>query len=137
MKNPVSSRAGGVAGAAADAGPTRRARVSGTSPKGEGAVARYLVVHSPSMSEGEAESVRPPTRLRELAEASTSGSRSARWLKTWSPDLHDDRIFTLWDAENADEVRSALSEFGFLDEMDATPLRVHEWGPDDVLATPE
>ena len=95
-------------------------------------MAYYLVVHTPS--ESEAESVRPPTRLRELAEASTQEARSPRWLKTWSPDLHDDRIFTLWDAENADQVRSALAEFGFLDDMEATPLRVREWGPDDVLA---
>jgi hypothetical protein len=69
--------------------------------------------------------------------ASVSDGRSPRWLRTWSPDLHDDRIFTLWDAENADEVRSALEEYGFLDDMNATPLRVREWGPDDVLAAPE
>jgi hypothetical protein len=98
-------------------------------------LSHYLVVHTPN--ERELESVRPPTRLRELAEASMSGGRSPRWVKTWSPDLHDDRIFTLWDAENADEVRSALAEFGFLDDMDATPLRVREWGPEDVLAAPE
>lgn len=98
-------------------------------------MALYLVVHTPS--EQDAESVRPPTRLRELAESSTGDGRSSRWLKTWSPDLHDDRIFTLWDAENAEAVRSALTEFGFLDDMDATPLRVREWGPEDVLAAPE
>ena len=98
-------------------------------------MAHYLVVHTPS--EDEVESVRPPTRLRDLAEASTSSGRLPRWLKTWSPDLHDDRIFTLWDAETADEVRSALAEFGFLDDMDATPLRVREWGPEDVLGAPE
>jgi hypothetical protein len=98
-------------------------------------LALYLVVHTPS--EREIESVRPPTRLRELAEVSISSDRSPRWLKTWSPDLNDDRIFTLWDAENAEEVRSALAEFGFLDDMDAAPLRVREWGPEDVLAAPE
>ena len=98
-------------------------------------MAHYLVVHTPS--EPEVESVRPPTRLRELAEASIGHARSPRWLKAWSPDLHDERIFTLWDAENADEVRSALAEFGFLDDMDATPLRVREWGPEDVLTAPE
>ncbi len=98
-------------------------------------MALYLVVHSPSEREGEW--IRPPTRLRELAEASTSNDRSPRWLKTWSPDLHDDRIFTLWDAESAEAVRLALAEFGFLDDMDATPLRVREWGPEDVLAAPE
>jgi hypothetical protein len=98
-------------------------------------LARYLVVHTPI--EYAPESARPPTRLRELAEASTTHGRSPRWLKTWSPDLHDDRIFTLWDAENADQVRSALAEFGFLDDMEATPLRVREWGPEDVLVAPE
>jgi hypothetical protein len=98
-------------------------------------LARYLVVHAPS--EREVETVRPPTRLRELAEASTTNSGTPRWLKTWSPDLQDDRIFTLWDAENADEVRAVLAEFGFLDDMDATPLRVREWGPEDVLTAPE
>jgi hypothetical protein len=98
-------------------------------------LARYLVVHAPI--EREAEMVRPPTRLRALAEASTSNSGSPRWLKTWSPDLRDERIFTLWDAENADEVRAALAEFGFLDDMDATPLRVREWGPEDVLTAPD
>jgi hypothetical protein len=98
-------------------------------------LAHYLVVHTPS--EREVELVRPPTRLRELAEASTTTGRSPRWLRAWSPDLHDDRIFSLWDAENADEVLSALAEFGFLDDMDAIPLRVREWGPEDVLAAPE
>jgi hypothetical protein len=98
-------------------------------------LAHYLVIHTPS--EHEVESVRPPTRLRELAEASIRNGPSPRWLKAWSPDLHDDRVFTLWDAESADEVRSALAEFGFLDDKDATPLRVREWGPEDVLAAPE
>ena len=98
-------------------------------------MALYLVVHAPRTSAGE--SVRPPTRLRELAEVSMVGDRSPRWLKSWSPDLHDDRIFTLWEAKDADEVHSALAEFGFLDDMDATPLRVREWGPNDVLAAPE
>lgn len=98
-------------------------------------MALYLVVHSPTNNTEE--SIRPPTRLRELAEASSPGQASPRWLKTWSPDLHDDRIFTLWEAQSADEVHSALSKFGFLDDMDATPLRVREWGPADVLSAPE
>jgi hypothetical protein len=98
-------------------------------------MALYLVVHDPGNSASD--TVRPPTRLRELAEASAPDRPSPRWLKTWSPDLHDDRIFTLWEAQNAEEVRTALAEFGFLDDMDATPLRVREWGPEDVLAAPE
>jgi hypothetical protein len=94
-------------------------------------MALYLVVHSPRPADEE--HVRPPTRLRDLAETSQRQGHSPRWLKTWSPDLHDDRIFTLWDAQSADEVRAALEEFGFLDDMDAAPLRVREWGPGDVL----
>ncbi|MCC7021829.1 MAG: hypothetical protein IT338_03325 [Thermomicrobiales bacterium] len=96
-------------------------------------MARYLVVHAPVEDAGE--TIHPPTRLRELASASREGNRAARWLKAWSPDLHDDRIFTLWEANSADEVRAALEEFGFLNDMQATPLRVREWGPDEVLSS--
>jgi hypothetical protein len=92
----------------------------------------YLVIHSPRSDAPE--SVQPPTRLRELARASTQESQTPRWLKAWSPDLHDDRIFTLWQARNGDEVLQALADFGFLDDMDAVPLRVREWGPVEVLA---
>jgi len=95
-------------------------------------MALYLVVHSPGANDDA--QVRPPTRLRELAEASQREGQSPRWLKAWSPDLHDDRIFTLWDARTAAEVSAALAEFGFLDDMDAVPLRVREWGPSEVLA---
>ena len=130
----AAARAAGAAGAVAARIGALGRRIS-IGIEGGDDLAHYLVVHTPS--EREVESVRPPTRLRELAEASISDGRSPRWLKAWSPDLHDDRIFTLWDAENADEVRSALAEFGFLDDMDATPLRVREWGPEDVLAAPE
>lgn len=95
-------------------------------------MALYLVVHSPK-PEAE-EEVRPPTRLRELAEASTGDVDGPRWIKAWSPDLHDDRIFTLWQAKSAEDVHAALAEFGFLDDFDAVPLRVREWGPADVLS---
>jgi hypothetical protein len=98
-------------------------------------MAIYLVVHSPR--EGAENTVRPPTRLRELAEASLADGRSPRWIKSWTPDLHDDRIFTLWEAIDADAVRSTLAEYGFLDDMDSTPLRVKEWGPEEVLAESE
>jgi hypothetical protein len=95
-------------------------------------VALYLVVHTPRVDAGE--TVRPPTRLHDLAEASRADEQAPRWLKAWSPDLHDDRIFTLWEAISAEAVRQALEEFGFLDDMESTPLRVREWGPDEVLA---
>lgn len=91
----------------------------------------YMVIHTPKAAEQEA--VHPPTRLRELAEASAQSVQSPRWLKAWSPDLNDDRIITMWDAVSAEQIRSALDEFGFLNDYDAAPLRVREWGPDDVL----
>lgn len=119
----------------ADAAQIQRARLRSRSTESAVELARYLVVHDPSKRD--VESVLPPTRLKELARASASNTRSPRWLKAWSPDLHDDRIFTLWDAKSADEVRAALAEFGFLDDMDSTPLRVREWGPEEVLAAPD
>lgn len=98
-------------------------------------MALYLVVHTPVAEDDKAldAPVRPPTRLRELAEAALGGP-GPRWLKAWSPDLHDDRIFTLWEAAAADDVREALEKFGFLNELESKPIRVREWGPGDVLA---
>jgi hypothetical protein len=101
----------------------------------EGTVALYLVVHTPNPETGA--DVRPPTKLRELAKASTQTDAGPRWIRAWSPDLHDDRIFTLWEANSAEEVRLSLAEFGFLDDYDAKPLRVREWGPAEVLAEHE
>lgn len=95
-------------------------------------MALYLVVHDPSPDE--AERVRPPTRLRDLAEATSGVNASPRWLKAWSPDLHDDRIFTMWEARSAEEITAALEEFGFLDDYKAKPFQIREWGPEDVLA---
>jgi hypothetical protein len=93
-------------------------------------MARYLVIHTPT---GELEAVARPTDLRGLAERTINGDRGAKWLRTWSPDLHDDRQFTLWDAENAAEIRAALEAFGFFPDADADVLRVSDWGPEDVL----
>ena len=95
-------------------------------------MALYLVVHTPRPEAGS--EVRRPTRLRELAEASGQLSATPRWLKAWSPDLHDDRIFTLWEARSANEIREALGEYGFLDDMDAAAMQVKEWGPEEVQA---
>jgi hypothetical protein len=95
-------------------------------------LALYLVIHTPK--DLRPDDVRPPTRLRDLAVDATREGRSPRWLKTWSPDVHDDRIFTLWEAKNGEEILTTLAEFGFLDDMDSSPLRVREWGPADVLA---
>src|SRR4051794_27638866 len=95
-------------------------------------MAVYLVIHSPR-PDAERE-IRQPTRLRDLVDALSTAGTSPQWLKAWSPDLHDDRIFTLWEARSGDEIRSVLARFGFLDDMEATPLQVREWGPDDVRA---
>ena len=94
-------------------------------------MALYLVIHTPSEPEDDA--VRAPSRLVELARAAGAEGASPRWLKAWSPDLHDDRIFSLWEAENAADITTAMGRYGFLDHMEAKPLRVQEWGPDDVL----
>lgn len=92
----------------------------------------YLVIHG-ERTEQEGE-VRPPSRLLDLAQASKADG-TPRWLRAWSPDLHDDRIFSLWEAVDAAEIMAALDRFGFLDDRSATPMRVREWGPDDVLAS--
>lgn len=93
----------------------------------------YLVVHTPKL-ESESASPSPPTRLVDLAREHGRADSQPRWLRAWSPDLHDERIFSLWEATNAEEIRSAIERFGFLDTMDAQPVNVREWGPDDVLA---
>ena len=95
-------------------------------------MALYLVVHNPKDETGD--DVRAPSRLAELARSSVDHGTPPRWLKTWSPDLHDDRIFSLWEADDAASIKIALTRFGFLDDMEADPLRVRAWGPDDVLA---
>ena len=95
-------------------------------------MALYLVVHTPV--DLDSAEIRPPTRMADLAREAGAEGASPRWLKTWSPDLHDDRIFSLWEAENAAEIGKVLDRYGFLNHMSAQPLRVREWGPDDVLA---
>ena len=92
----------------------------------------YIVVHERKQANDDA--VRPPTRLLELARASLVADASPRWLTTWSLDLHDDRIVSLWEAESAAEITAMIERFGFLDDMEGTPVRVRAWGPDDVIA---
>jgi hypothetical protein len=95
-------------------------------------MARYLVIHTPK-PEAERE-VRRPTRLVDIARASSVEGVRPRWIRTWTPDLNDERIFSLWEAANAAEIIEALENFGFLDDMTAQALNVREWGPADVLA---
>lgn len=96
-------------------------------------MARYLVVHQPPESD-DPSGVAQPTRMEDLARGVGAEGASPRWLQAWTPDLHDDRIFTLWEAEQADDILQALQAYGFLSHMTAHPLRVEEWGPDAVLA---
>lgn len=95
-------------------------------------MARYLAIHVPIDPDDPA--IRRPTDMVGLAREAGGEGASPRWLKTWSPDLHDDRIFTLWDADDAAQIQTALQRFGFLDHMSVVALRVQEWGPAEVLA---
>lgn len=100
------------------------------------AMAIYLVIHVPKEpSTGGDDDTHPPTRLEDMARDLGNESSDPRWLKTWSPDLHDERLFTLWDAIDAQAILAAIERYGFLDDMTAQPLRVQEWGPADVLVS--
>lgn len=96
-------------------------------------MARYLVVHSPR-EQDDVEAVSQPSRLADLAAEHGAEGARPQWLKTWTPDLHDDRLFTLWEADGADEIIKVLHDYRFLDTMEAQPLRVEEWGPEQVAA---
>lgn len=94
-------------------------------------MATYLVIHTPKSED--AEDTKPPTRLTDLAWQHGHEQARPRWLRAWSPDLHDDRIFSLWEAASADDILKTIARFGFLDTMEAHPVNVREWGPADVL----
>lgn len=96
-------------------------------------MALYLAIHTPI--DPDDETIHRPTDLHGLAQEAGDVNSSPRWLKAWSPNLHDDRIVTLWEAETADEILKAMQAFGFLDHMETKAFQVTEWGPDDVLST--
>lgn len=93
---------------------------------------RYMVIHE--MNERSEEHTNPPTRLTDLARELGREGAQPRWLTTFSPDLNDDRVVSLWEAANAEEVRQAITAYGFLDHLTPKIFAVREWGPDDVLA---
>lgn len=95
-------------------------------------MALFLVVHT--SKEEDDVGIRPPTRMLDLAREAGAQDASPRWMSTLTPDLHDDRIFTLWDAESGDEILTALERYEFLNHMSAQPLRVQQWGPAEVIA---
>lgn len=97
-------------------------------------MAHYLVVHSPEPDKESENDIRPPSRLEDLARVMSSGNPNPKWLRAWSAEIGDDRIFTLWEADDAAAITRVLAEYGFLDDLSAKPLRVRAWGPAEVLA---
>lgn len=95
---------------------------------------RYIAVHTPN--DTSETHISAPTRLRELAERHGSETSSPRWISVLAPDLNDERMFSIWEAPNADAVRAVIAAFGFLDHLDVKVFAYREWGPDDVLAAP-
>jgi hypothetical protein len=99
-------------------------------------MALYLVETIPAVhDEIEDVPLQAPTDLAGLADHSVNAAHGARWVMTLSPDLHDDRQFSLWEAPDADEIRQVMERFGFLHEGTVNIVAVRQWGPDDVLET--
>jgi hypothetical protein len=92
----------------------------------------YLVVHTPRTEDDDSK-VFPPTRMLDMARDHGEADSRTRWLRTFSPDLHDERHFTLWDARSAEDITEVMERYGFLSEMDSHPVCVQEWTPSDVL----
>lgn len=95
-------------------------------------MALYLVEHIPRDDDGEAP-IRP-TDLIGLARHSVETQHGARWVSTLTPDLHDDRHFSLWESPSAAEIEAVMARFGFLDDTEIKAFVVRQWGPDDVIA---
>jgi hypothetical protein len=95
-------------------------------------MAMYLVEHIPY--DTELDSVSQPTDLKGLARHSLNATHGARWLTTFSPGLHDERHFSLWEAPDVDAIRTAMAKFGFLSDGVVKAFVVRQWGPDDVLS---
>ena len=95
-------------------------------------MAIYLVEHIPVEFEGD--SIPQPTDLEGLARHSVTATHGARWLTTFSPGLHDERHFSLWEAPGVDEIRAVMAKFGFLSDGVVKAFVVRQWGPEDVLS---
>ena len=96
---------------------------------------RYMVIHE--MNEGSEEHTNAPTKLLEVARDLGKEGAQPQWLTTFSPDLNEDRMVSLWEAANAEQVRQAITKYGFLDHLTPTVFAVREWGPNDVLEADE
>lgn len=92
---------------------------------------RYMVVHSPNDRSEDHSS--PPTRLEAMARELGPDGSVPQWISTLATDLTDDRIFSFWEAPNADSIREAIEKFRFLDHLDPKVFAIREWGPADVL----
>ena len=95
-------------------------------------MALYLVEHIPVEAEGDA--VPQPTDLSGLASYSLDARHGARWLTTFSPDLHDDRHFSLWEAPDSESIRVVMARFGFMSDGLVKAFIVRQWGPEDVIS---
>lgn len=93
----------------------------------------YLVVHTPKENVDE-DAVFPPTKLADLARDHAADDARTRWIKTLSPDLHDERHFTMWEARTAQDILEVMERYHFMSEMDHHPIAVQEWDPQSVLA---
>ncbi|MDQ2682711.1 MAG: hypothetical protein M3Y37_04215 [Chloroflexota bacterium] len=93
----------------------------------------YLVETIPLPDVDGEDLVYPPTDLAGLAAYSANAEHGARWLTTFSPDLHDERHFSLWESPDADEIRMVMARFGFLTDGIVKIFAVRQWGPNDVL----
>lgn len=92
----------------------------------------YIVVHTPREDVGE-EEVFPPSNLADLARDHAGEDARTRWIKTFSPDLNDERHFTLWNARNAADILEVMERYHFMSEMEHRPIAVQEWDPQTVL----
>ena len=92
----------------------------------------YLVVHTPKSDVAE-DAVFPPTNLEALARDHAGTDARTRWVKTLSPDIHDERHFSIWDAKNAEDILEVMERYHFMSEMDHHPIAVQEWDPHTVL----
>lgn len=97
-------------------------------------MALYLVEHIPLDDDESVENVAQPTDLAGLARYSIDATHGARWLTTFSPDLHDDRQFSLWESPDVESIRLLMARFGFLSDGIVKAFLVRQWGPDDVIA---
>ena len=97
-------------------------------------MALYLAEHIPMVVPKGDEHVSQPTDLEGLARHSLNVAHGVRWLTTFSPDLHDDRHFSLWEAPDGDAIRSLMTQFAFLSDWDVKVFAVRQWGPEDVMS---